>query len=304
MYRIVLALCSFIEFAVAFQSGQIWSKCICPHLSIQPETANPIMEKLKYSASGYKWWNWNGIKVNYVEYGDNSKPSIILVHGFGASSYHWRYNIPALSKHFHVFVPDLIGFGLSDKPLTAYSIDLWKQQLLDFIGAVVSVSNQGQCFVAGNSLGGLAALAAAAESSTQNLSVVNGCILLNSAGSFRKPGYVRVDAIRDGFATKISGYVTRIIQRIILRIAFFYTKQPSRIAQVLTQVYFDSKNVDEELIKVRDSRTSATERSSYFSVFRRAFNIHPWTLTLQRSFIGLFPGSQVKGFSLTTWSIR
>ena len=39
-------------------------------------------------------------------------PTILLVHGFGASAYHWRANIPALVAAGHrVFAIDLLGFG-------------------------------------------------------------------------------------------------------------------------------------------------------------------------------------------------
>lgn len=40
----------------------------------------------------------------------------MLVHGYGASSYHWRYNIPALADAgYKVFAVDLLGFGYSEK---------------------------------------------------------------------------------------------------------------------------------------------------------------------------------------------
>jgi pimeloyl-ACP methyl ester carboxylesterase len=69
---------------------------------------------------GYKTWNWKGYTINYVDLGRDSsvnKPPLLLVHGFGASLYHWRYNLPALSTKYHVFALDLLGFGLSDKVL-------------------------------------------------------------------------------------------------------------------------------------------------------------------------------------------
>ena len=68
---------------------------------------------------GAKTWNWKGHQIHYVDLGEpedsKKKPTLLLVHGFGASSYHWRYNIPELSKKYHVFAIDLLGFGLSDK---------------------------------------------------------------------------------------------------------------------------------------------------------------------------------------------
>lgn len=70
--------------------------------------------KLVWKPDGYKTWVWRDMKVNYVDVGgDDSKPPLLLIHGFGASIYHWRYNIPALSEKYHVYALDLLGFGLS-----------------------------------------------------------------------------------------------------------------------------------------------------------------------------------------------
>jgi len=46
--------------------------------------------------------------------------SYLVYSGFGASSYHWRYNIPELARQYHVYAIDLLGFGFSDKPIQDY----------------------------------------------------------------------------------------------------------------------------------------------------------------------------------------
>ena len=70
--------------------------------------------------------------------GDKGTP-LLLIHGFGASAYHWRYNINELAKTHRVFAIDLLGFGWSDKPLVEYSkYDLWPRQLSMFINEVSS----------------------------------------------------------------------------------------------------------------------------------------------------------------------
>ena len=43
-------------------------------------------------------------------------PAILLIHGFGASTTHWRHNLPVLGKHYEVHALDLLGFGKSSKP--------------------------------------------------------------------------------------------------------------------------------------------------------------------------------------------
>ena len=41
---------------------------------------------------------------------------MLLVHGFGASTDHWRHNLPVLSESYEVHALDLLGFGRSAKP--------------------------------------------------------------------------------------------------------------------------------------------------------------------------------------------
>ena len=51
----------------------------------------------------------------YLERSGEGEP-VVLVHGFGASSYSWRKVMPALAREYHVLAPDLNGFGLTDRP--------------------------------------------------------------------------------------------------------------------------------------------------------------------------------------------
>ena len=59
-----------------------------------------------------------GQKIHYLEAG--SGPTVILLHGLGADANNWVMNTAFLAKSFHVFVPDQIGFGDSDKPPINY----------------------------------------------------------------------------------------------------------------------------------------------------------------------------------------
>ena len=62
---------------------------------------------------------------------------MLLIHGFGASAYHWRYTIPELAKTHRVYAIDLLGFGWSDKPLVEYSkYEVWPEQLAAFVKEV------------------------------------------------------------------------------------------------------------------------------------------------------------------------
>lgn len=52
-----------------------------------------------------------GVSVFYREAGPPDAPTVLLLHGFGASSYMFRELIPALAPEYHVIAPDLPGFG-------------------------------------------------------------------------------------------------------------------------------------------------------------------------------------------------
>lgn len=207
-----------------------------------------LQEKLPWQENGYQSWEWNNHKINYVEMGNPKDPPVILIHGFGASVYHWRYNIPNLAKDHHVFAIDMLGFGLSDKPLLDYSAELWRDQLLTFITDVVRTSrgDTSPCVVAGNSLGGFTALYAASSAVAGEKNLINGCVLLNAAGRFKEAGVA--DKSVDDRPSWLKN-ITAFIQRLVITSSFYYTKQPARISQVLRQVYIDTTNVDDELVQ-------------------------------------------------------
>nr|WP_232487437.1 alpha/beta hydrolase [Pectobacterium parmentieri] len=56
------------------------------------------------------------VNIFYREAGKPSSPSILLLHGFAASSYMFRELIPALADNYHVIAPDLPSFGFTESP--------------------------------------------------------------------------------------------------------------------------------------------------------------------------------------------
>jgi pimeloyl-ACP methyl ester carboxylesterase len=59
----------------------------------------------------YKTLEIQGVSVFYREAGPVTAPTVLLLHGFGASSYMFRDLIPQLAGKYHVIAPDLPGFG-------------------------------------------------------------------------------------------------------------------------------------------------------------------------------------------------
>ena len=96
-----------------------------------------------------KFINIDESKIRYLESG-NSKKTLVLIHGLGASAERWNAVIPIFAEHFRVIVPDLIGFGYSDKPLADYTLDFFSNFLEKFFLA----SNIEKPIIVGSSLGG------------------------------------------------------------------------------------------------------------------------------------------------------
>lgn len=60
----------------------------------------------------------SGLRLHYVDEGPRDGPPVLLLHGEPTWAYLWRHMIPLLTAQgFRVLVPDLIGFGRSDKPM-------------------------------------------------------------------------------------------------------------------------------------------------------------------------------------------
>ena len=67
-------------------------------------------------ATRYRTVTVQGLEVFYREAGDPSRPTLVLLHGFPASSFMFRELIGALADRFHLVAPDHVGFGRSAMP--------------------------------------------------------------------------------------------------------------------------------------------------------------------------------------------
>lgn len=182
------------------------------------------------------YWQWQGHHIHYIQAGKNhnNKPPLLLIHGFGASTDHWRKNIAQLQDTFEVWAIDLLGFGRSAKPNMSYSGDLWRQQLADFIQEVIGKPT----VLAGNSLGGYASLCVGAK----NNDLIAGLILLNSAGPFSDQ-----KTVKPSLFSKVTK--TILLQPWATYLLFQYTRRKSVIRKTLEKVYLDKNAVTEQLIE-------------------------------------------------------
>ncbi|MCA6586977.1 MAG: alpha/beta fold hydrolase [Pseudanabaena sp.] len=189
-----------------------------------------------------QYWLWRDQKIYFVKAGASSqRPPLLLVHGFGASTDHWRKNISDLSQDFEVYAIDLLGFGRSQKPAWQYSGDLWRDQLHDFISAQI----QRPTIIAGNSLGGYASLCVAADHPQS----VAGVVLLNSAGPFTDTsplGAQKVNPVQKAISKTLQGVLRQPWANQLL---FAFVRQKSRIRSTLQKVYLDQSAVTDQLVE-------------------------------------------------------
>ncbi len=83
---------------------------------------------------------WKYGDMFYEVKGARDAKPLLLVHGFGpgASSYEWRKNVDTLAEQFRVYVIDLLGFGLSDRPTVDYTAETYTDLIGDFIKEVIN----------------------------------------------------------------------------------------------------------------------------------------------------------------------
>ena len=77
-----------------------------------------IEQNFKYVGTTYaKSVDVEGVQYFYREVGENNPDTILMIHGFLGSSYDFIDVMNALKDRYHIIAVDMIGFGLSEKPI-------------------------------------------------------------------------------------------------------------------------------------------------------------------------------------------
>jgi len=191
-------------------------------------------------------WQWQGHTIRYQVVRPAAAaiagPPILCIHGFGASSDHWRHNLPVLGQHHPTFAIDLIGFGGSDKPAPQvalnYTFETWAAQVRDFCQQVIG----GPAMVVGNSIGCVVALQAAVDDPAGTL----GLVLLNC--SLRLLHERRRDQIawHERLSTPVMQNLLGI--RPVGHLFFSVLARPGMIRQLLGQAYCRSEAITDDLV--------------------------------------------------------
>jgi len=100
-----------------------------------------------------------GIKLRYLEWGRAGSPPLVLVHGFSSTATAWARVGETLADEFHVVAPDLRGHGQSEwDPQQRYT----DAQYAADVHALATRLGLGQFTLVGHSMGGAVAFTYAA----------------------------------------------------------------------------------------------------------------------------------------------
>jgi pimeloyl-ACP methyl ester carboxylesterase len=207
---------------------------------------------------------------------------VVLVHGFGASSGHWRHTVPALAGESEVLAVDLLGFGASDKPPSCllgetpragsmrYCFNLWAELVADLSMAFSPPSEQ-RLHLVGNSIGGMVALTAA-RLLRQRRQPPSQVVLIDCAQRTLDDKRLAEQPVLARAGRPALKQLVR--QRWLLAPLFRVLAQPRFIRRVLAQAYPSGAHVDEELVSLLHRPSTDPGAIESFRGFVNLFDDH------------------------------
>ena len=224
-------------------------------------------------------WQWQGWSIGWSlsQSQRDAEVAVLLIHGFGANTGHWRFNQPVLGELAPTYAIDLLGFGRSSQPRARlkdeaiepgsvhYGFDLWGQQVADFCKEVIGRP----VMLVGNSIGGVVALRTAQ-------------MLLQDPGNSSCKGVVLIDcaqrlmddkqlATQPAWMAWIRPLLKTLVRQRWLSTALFRNAaRPGVIRQVLKQAYPSGNNIDDDLVQLL---YEPTRREGAAEAFRGFINL-------------------------------
>src|SRR5688572_21146632 len=126
----------------------------CSWPSIWPRLGPARMEAMQRDVTA------SGVRVRVAERGDGAH--VVLLHDLFVDGTSWSEVGGELARDFHVVIPDLPGFGSSEKPSPTrfpYGVDAFVESVADLYAGL----SLGRAAVVGHGLGGAVALSLAAR---------------------------------------------------------------------------------------------------------------------------------------------
>ena len=78
-------------------------------------------------------FEYNGIKINYKEYGNPKKDPIVYLHGWGQNIEMMEPIANPFQRTHHILIIDLPGFGKSDEPRYAWTLEEYVEMVHSLI---------------------------------------------------------------------------------------------------------------------------------------------------------------------------
>jgi pimeloyl-ACP methyl ester carboxylesterase len=175
-------------------------------------------------------------RLVHVEQAGRGEP-VVLLHGFGASTYSWRKVMPGIAARFRVVAIDLNGFGYTQRPrdLASYTREGQGQLVLDVMDAL----GIKRAHIVGHSYGGGITLWLASRHPERFLSMV---LVDSSAPTYPDDRRSRAASIKPLAALFVRSVVLRpaTVRKGLLR--SFH--DPSLVTPELVQAYFDRLRIE------------------------------------------------------------
>ena len=120
----------------------------------------------------------NKLRLFFYDSGGSREPAVLLIHGLGDEADTWRHLIEPLSSRWRVIAPDLPGFGRSEKPVRAYTLEFLQSCLFELLERL-SIQ---QVILVGHSMGGMLAQSMALEQPgmVKGLVLIDGGLLVQT----------------------------------------------------------------------------------------------------------------------------
>lgn len=183
------------------------------------------------------------INTRYWRAGDSGN-FLVLIHGAGSSIEAWSRNIQALAQYHQVYAFDMVGSGLSDKPIVTYSLEYQVQFLRDFID---TLQIQRAAFV-GHSMGASLILKLALESPER----VEKLVLVSSFGLGRE-----------------ISVASRLLAALPI-IIYLFQPSPKSVKLILRQNVYNINSVPREWVKMRSEAFKSPGRKQAFVSFLKS----------------------------------
>lgn len=200
------------------------------------------------------------LRFHAIDSGSKTFPVMLLLHGYGVSFWSFRNQISEFSKHFRVVVPDLPGFGYTERPPVdrfPYTID----SLLVALRAFVSGIQIDDLVIVGNSLGGGLGLMLALDRTLGKR--IRKLILIDPAAlSFQYPSY-RL------FGSRYETFPSRLWGCFLLSLPFLPAIGRSMTRAALKMYYASASNLDHIVTEYK--KTTAIENTDFAAGYLR-----PW----------------------------